>query len=315
MEAEKIRSFHGSVAIITGGASGIGRAIGTELARRGCAEIVIADMQRELAEEAAEGIRRLGSRATMVPLDVRDDGGVERMVAETLRRSGRIDYVFNNAGTGVMGETHLIEKRDWDLTIDINVGGVVNVIRAVYPRLVAQGFGHLVNTASMAGLMGSPFLSVYGATKHFVVGLSKSMRVEGARHGVRVSALCPGAVQTPLLTGGSIGRSIYEMSEERKLAWWARFRPGDVDVFAKQTLDCVAKNQSIIVLPKHNRAVVALFRTLPWLEEKIAGKLYEKTIAEFPEMKAAGERVGHTAAKSEEPAPTRRDATAPSGAR
>ena len=81
------------------------------------------------------------------------------------------------------------------------------------------------------------------------------------------------------------------MSEERKLAWWGRFRPGDVDVFAKQTLDCVAKNQSIIVLPKHNRAVVALFRTLPWLEEKIAGKLYDKTLAEFPEMKTAAERA------------------------
>jgi short-subunit dehydrogenase len=192
--------------------------------------------------------------------------------------------VFNNAGTGVMGENHLLEKGDWDLQIDINVGGLVNVVRAVYPRLVAQGFGHLVNTASMAGLVGSPFLSVYVATKHFVVGLSKSMRIEGSRHGVRVSALCPGAVRTPLLTGGSIGRTIYEMSDERKLAWWERFRPGDAGVFAKQTLDAVAKNGAIIVLPKHNRAVVALFRTFPWLEEKIAKKIYDKTLVEYPEM-------------------------------
>lgn len=295
MGAGGIRTYQGSVAIITGGASGIGRAIGIELASRGAREIVIADLQNTLAEETAEMIRRAGSRATVVPLDVRDASGVARMVADTQKTSGRIDYVFNNAGTGVMGENHLLDQRDWDLTIDINVGGVVNVIRAVYPRLVAQGFGHIVNTASMAGLVGSPFLSVYVATKHFVVGLSKSMRIEGKRHGVRVSALCPGAVKTPLLTGGSIGRSIYEMTDERKLAWWGRFRPGDVTVFAKQTLDAVAKNESIIVLPKHNRAAVALFRTFPWLEEKIGSRIYDKTLADFPEMGTVKTKTTSTA--------------------
>lgn len=284
MTTGEIRTYHGSVSIITGGASGIGRAMGIELARRGAGEVVIADLQDGLAEQTAEEIRVLGSRATVVPLDVRDDEAVERMFADVQRASGRIDYVFNNAGTGVMGETELLEKRDWDLTIDINVGGVVNVVRAAYPRLIAQGFGHLVNTASMAGLVGSPFLSVYVATKHFVVGLSKSMRVEAARHGVRVSALCPGAVKTPLLTGGSIGRSIYEMSDERKLAWWGRFRPGDVTVFGAQALDEIAQNHAIIVLPKHNRVGLALFRLVPGLEEKIVGKIFAKTLKDFPEM-------------------------------
>jgi NAD(P)-dependent dehydrogenase (short-subunit alcohol dehydrogenase family) len=278
------RQFEGKVAIITGGASGIGRAIAIELAKRGAAEIVIADLQKALAESVAEKVRALGSRATVVELDVRDANAVERMFASVERASGRIDYVFNNAGTGVMGETELLEKRDWDLTVDINVGGVVNVVRAAYPRLVAQGYGHLVNTASVAGLIGSPFLSVYSATKHFVVGLSKSMRIEGARHGVRVTALCPGAVKTPLLTGGSIGRSIYEMTEERKLSWWGRFRPGDVSVFAKQTIDEVAKNRAIIILPKHNRVGVALFRLVPGLEEKICAKIFANTLRDFPEM-------------------------------
>jgi NAD(P)-dependent dehydrogenase (short-subunit alcohol dehydrogenase family) len=284
MKTGGIRTFQGSVAIITGGASGIGRAMGLELARRGAGEIVIADLQKELAEAAAEEIRGLGSRATVVRLDVRDGDAVERMVADVQRSSGRIDYVFNNAGTGVMGETQLLDKRDWDLTIDINVGGVVNVVRAAYPRLLAQGYGHLVNTASMAGLVGSPFLSAYVATKHFAVGLSKSMRVEGAHHGVRVSALCPGAVKTPLLTGGSIGRSLYEMSDERKLAWWARFHPGDVTLFAKQALEEIAKNRAIIVLPKHNRIGIALFRLIPGLEEKVTAKIFAKTLVDFPEM-------------------------------
>jgi NAD(P)-dependent dehydrogenase (short-subunit alcohol dehydrogenase family) len=287
MTADAIRTFQGSVSIITGGASGIGRALALELASRGAGEVVIADLQTALAEETAEAIRKAGSRATVVSLDVRDQKAVEAMFVAVQRESRRIDYVFNNAGTGVMGEAHLLEKRDWDLTIDINVNGVVNVIRAAYPRLVAQGYGHIVNTASVAGLLGSPFLSVYVATKHFVVGLSKSLRVEAARKGVRVTALCPGAVRTPLLTGGTIGRTIYEMSDERKLAWWERFRPGDVSVFAKETMDLVAKNESIIVLPKHNRIGLALFRLVPGLEELVASKLYAKTLADFPEMATA----------------------------
>jgi NAD(P)-dependent dehydrogenase (short-subunit alcohol dehydrogenase family) len=281
-----IRTYQGSVSIITGGASGIGRGIGVELAKRGAGEIVIADLQTSLAEEAAEGIRKAGSRATVVTLDVRDKGAVERMVADVQKTAGRIDYVFNNAGTGVMGETHLLEERDWDLTLDINIGGVVNVIRAVYPRLLAQGFGHLVNTASMAGLIGVPFMSVYSATKHAVVGLSKSMRIEAAPHGVRVTALCPGAVRTPLLTGGTLGRSVYEMTEARKQAWWERFSPGDLGVFAKQTMDLLAKNEGIIVLPKHNRIGVTLFRTFPALEAFIGARIHARTLALYPEMKS-----------------------------
>lgn len=279
-----IRTYQGAVAFITGGASGIGKALAVELARRGAAEIIVADIQMDLAEQVGRELRSLGARATVVEVDVRDAAEVERAVDDAFERSGRVDYVFNNAGTGVMGETHLLEKRDWDLMLDINLHGFVNVIRSAYPRLVEQGFGHMINTASMAGLVGPPFLSVYGGTKHFVVGISKAMRVEAARFGVRVTALCPGAVKTPILTGGAIGRSIYEMTDERKLAWWKRFRPGDVDVFAKETLDLVAKNEGVIVLPKHNRIGLRLFRMFPKLEEIIGAKIHAKTLAEFPEM-------------------------------
>jgi len=172
------------------------------------------------------------------------------------------------------------------------------VIRSVYPRLIAQGFGHLVNTAAVAGLIGSPFLSVYVATKHAVVGLSKSMRIEAAPHGVRVTALCPGAIRTPILTGGAQGRSIYEMSEARKLSWWERFRPGDVNVFAKETMDLVAKNEGMIILPRHNRMGVTLFRMLPALEEIIGKKIHQKTLELYPEMKIPTRSPSASASKS-----------------
>ncbi|AKU95454.1 short-chain dehydrogenase/reductase SDR [Labilithrix luteola] len=282
MKNGKIRTYGDCVAVITGGASGIGRAIAEELARRGAAEIIVADLQKDAAAETATAIRGLGGRATVVDLDVRDDDAVRQLATSTFERFGRVDYVFNNAGTGVMGETHLLQKREWDLLIDVNIRGVANVVRAFYPRLVEQSFGHMVNTASCAGLMCTPFLSVYSATKHAVVGLSKAMRVEATRFGVRVSALCPGAVRTPLLTGGAIGGSIYELTDEEKLAFWESMKPGEVTPFARDTLDAVAKNEGIIVFPKHNRTPLTLFRLLPRLEETIFGKLHAKTLRDFP---------------------------------
>jgi NAD(P)-dependent dehydrogenase (short-subunit alcohol dehydrogenase family) len=280
MRPDTLRTFDGAVAIVTGGASGIGRAIGAELVRRG-AEVVLADLQIELAEEAA---RAIGARATAAHVDVRDGDAVEALVAETVARAGRIDYVLANAGSGVFGETHLYEARDWDFLIDVNVRGVVNVVRAAYGRMVAQGFGHLVLTASIAGLMTTPFLAAYAATKHAVVGMSKAMRVEGARFGVRVSALCPGAIRTPLLSGGAFGRTVYDLSTARMLAWWERMRPMNVDAFATQAVEAIAENRGIIVLPRQNVAFLRMFRFFPSLEEKVAKKLYARTLADFPEI-------------------------------
>lgn len=282
MTNAKLRTYRECVAVITGGASGIGRAIAEELSRRGAAAIVVADLQKDAATETASAIRRFGARATAIELDVRDDDAVGQLATSTFERFGRVDYVFNNAGTGIMGETHLLEKREWGLVIDVNIRGVANVVRAFYPRLVEQGFGHMINTASCAGLMCTPFLSVYSATKHAVVGLSKAMRIEAARFGVRVSALCPGVVRTPLLTGGGIGGTIYDLDEKEMLAFWERMKPGEVTPFARDTLDAVAKNEGIIVFPKHNRAPLGLFRLVPKLEELVFSKLHAKTLRDFP---------------------------------
>ncbi len=275
-----LRTYSGAVAIITGGASGIGRAVGAELVRRG-AEVVLADVQTDLAAEAAKS---MGSKATAARLDVCDYDAVERLVADTVKRTGRLDYVFNNAGSGIFGEAHLYDARDWDFLIDLNIRGVVNVVRATYPRMIAQGYGHLVNTASVAGLMTTPFLSSYAMTKHAVVGLSKAMRVEAARYGVRVSALCPGAIRTPILTGGAQGSTVYDLPPERMLKWWSMAKPVDVEPFAKDVVDAVAKNKGLIVLPKKNANILRLFRLLPGLEERMATKLLDITFSKFPEI-------------------------------
>ena len=133
-------------------------------------------------------------------LDVRSYSSFERAVAEAVQQSGRIDYLFNNAGIGVGGEVDSYTLDDWNDVFDVNLRGVVHGIQAVYPIMIRQHSGHIVNTASMAGLVTNAGMASYTATKHAVVALSKALRVEAERHGVQVSVLCPGAIRTPILT-------------------------------------------------------------------------------------------------------------------
>jgi NAD(P)-dependent dehydrogenase (short-subunit alcohol dehydrogenase family) len=262
-------AYSGKVAVITGGASGIGAALGKELARAG-AQVVLADRQVELAERVASSIRASGGRAAGVELDVRSLPAMTTVVDETIRRLGAIDYFFNNAGIGVGGEMDGYEPRDWDDVFDVNLRGVAYGIQAVYPRMIAQGSGHIVNTASMAGLVAAPGDGSYTATKHAVVGLSKALRIEAKRHGVRVSVLCPGAILTPILTGGRFGRiNIPGLSEDQVLAMWSRLRPMDVDVFAQKAARAVARDEAIIVLPRWWKAFWYVERLSPALGERV----------------------------------------------
>lgn len=248
-----------AVAFITGGASGIGAAIGKALARRGV-DVVLADRQLELAEQVAEGIRQSDGRASAVELDVRDPARFASVVGETVARSGRIDYLFNNAGIGVAGDIAGYTLPDWYDVFDVNLRGVVHGIGAVYPVMRAQGSGHIINTASMAGLLPTSEAASYGATKHAVVGLSKTLRIEAEEHGVRVSALCPGVIRTPILTTGKYGRwNLKPGSEQKALELWEIMRPMDVDVFASKALRGVDRNQPIIIVP-------SWWKLLWWLE-------------------------------------------------
>lgn len=189
-----LRIYQGATAIVTGGASGIGRALARELARRG-AEVFLADLQIEQAEEVAADIRNRGGKAVAENLDVTDYKAVEKVVRDAFLRTGRLDYLFNNAGIFISGGIHQYSIDDWDYILNINVRGVIHGIHAAYPIMVAQGFGHIVNTSSMAGLMTSPGEVAYSMTKHAVFGLSRSLRAQAGLLGVRVSVLCPGIIQ------------------------------------------------------------------------------------------------------------------------
>lgn len=259
----------GSVAIITGGASGIGAALASRLARDG-AEVWIADRQLDEATTLAE---RLGARAHAIELDVRDAAAFERVVGEVVDRSGRIDYLFNNAGIGVSGEVDSYALADWTDVFDVNLLGVVHGIQAAYPVMIRQRSGHIVNTASMAGLMTSGGQTSYSATKHAVVAISRSLRVEADRHGVRVSVVCPGVIRTPILTGGKYGRFTREpglSDEEFVKRVWEPLRPLDVDVFAQRVFRRVLRNDAIIIVPAWWKAFWYLERLSPALSLKFA---------------------------------------------
>lgn len=257
------------VVLITGGASGIGRAFGEVLAERG-AHVVLADRQFDLAESVAAEIRQNGRKASAVALDVRDADAYKRVVDDIVARHGRIDMLFNNAGIAVGGPAERYEARDWSDVLDVNVQGVVNGIKAAYPQMIKQRSGHIVNTASMAGLVPSPLITSYAMTKHAVVGLSTSLRIEAAPFGVRVSALCPGVIDTPILeTKPPPGAWA---PDARRFLTQVAGPPHPVDDFAQQVLARVERNERIIVAPARARIGWLLSRWFPGLPEPLLAK-------------------------------------------
>ncbi len=242
-------SVSGKVAFVTGGASGIGAALTTKLIDGG-AEVWIADRQIGAAQELAQRLNSGGAKAHAIELDVRSYPSFEGAVAETVQQSGRIDYLFNNAGIGVAGEVDSYTLDDWNDVLDVNLHGVVHGIQAVYPIMIRQRSGHIVNTASMAGLVTTADMASYTATKHAVVAISKTLRIEAERHGVQVSVLCPGVIRTPALAGGQYGRTnLPGVSDEEVLKLWEPLRPMAPEKFAERALRAVLRGDAIIVVP------------------------------------------------------------------
>lgn len=259
----------GKVALVTGGASGIGAALAAQLVAEG-AEVWIADRQYEAASKLLARLAGAPGESHAIELDVRDYASFERVVAEIELHSGRIDYLFNNAGIGVAGEIDAYDLSDWDDVFDVNLRGVAHGIQAVYPIMMAQGSGHIVNTASMAGLVTSTGQGSYAATKHAVVALSKTLRLEAERHGVAVSVLCPGVIRTPILTGGKYGRfDKAGTSDEQLLQAWERMRPMEPDDFARRALQAVLRNRAVIVYPGWWKALWYLERLSPALTMRL----------------------------------------------
>ncbi len=203
--------LEGRVALVTGGGSGIGRATALAFAREG-AKVAIADVNVAGSEETVHLIRERGGEALFVRTDVTEAVEVEALINDVGKTYGRLDCAFNNAGTvGKPSSTAQCTEEDWDWVISVNLKGVFLCLKYEIAYMLRQGHGAIVNAASVAGLVGVKNNVAYVASKHGVVGLTKASALECAQAGIRVNAVCPGFIRTPILNldGAPEGESRY----------------------------------------------------------------------------------------------------------
>lgn len=263
--------FDGKSAIVTGGGSGIGAALTRALVAAG-ADVVCADVDLAAAEATVAAVTGPGS-ARAAHVDVTDAAQVQQAVDDVVGTHGRLDLMFNNAGISLLGDTEKITLEQWGSIIDINIRGVVHGVHAAYPQMITQGGGHIVNTASAGGLLAAGLLTSYVMTKHAVVGLSLALRTEAASRNVGVTAICPSAVDTPILDKGELGavrgRDYFLKGQGIK-------KPVDPDVLAGKVLEAVAANKPLVVEPVQARIAWRLARLSPGFVLRSGTKFVEK---------------------------------------
>ncbi len=258
-------SLDGKVAIVTGAGSGIGEAISLELGRRG-ARVIVADIDEDAAERVAAAITGSGGQATASRVDVSREQDITRLVEDTAAAYGRLDYQFNNAGIAIGGDARDLTLGQWRRVLDVDLYGVLYGTLAAYPIMARQGFGHIVNTSSGAGLVPTPLNAPYSTAKHGVVGLSLSLRYEGADLGVKVSVVCPGFVRTNIFDSAVM----VNMPREP-----ANRAPGRITMMgaaqaARVILDGVARNRAVIAFPGYMRLAWRVSCLFPRLVDRAA---------------------------------------------
>jgi NAD(P)-dependent dehydrogenase (short-subunit alcohol dehydrogenase family) len=253
------KRFKDKIAIVTGGASGIGRALCNEMGRRGTT-VIVADINIEGAQQVASSITATGGQGHPVHLDICQPEDIKKLIDETVSGHGRLDYTFNNAGIGIAGEVRDMNLQHWQRILDVNLWGVIYGTTSAYQVMIKQGFGHIVNIASLAGLIPIPMVTAYATTKYGVVGLSTSLRAEAAGLGVKVSVVCLGLIQTDICDAATV----LHVGREEVLAR-TPFKMRDATCAARAILRGVSRNKAVITMPFYVRFFWWLYRLHPAL--------------------------------------------------
>jgi short-subunit dehydrogenase len=271
-----VKKFANAIALVTGGASGIGGALCEELGERG-ATVIVTDINEAGAQQLTSRLTNQGVRAEAIRVDVTDSAAVEKVVHGAAAKHGRLDYIFNNAGIAAVGELRDSAPVDWHRVSEVNLCGVIYGTMAAYQIMLRQGAGHIVNVASLTGLMPTPVFALYSTTKWAVVGFSTALRAEAASLGVKVSVACPSLVDTNIPDR----TAYFKVRKEEYLARlprWLMMQPGHA---AKSILRGVARNQAIIVCPFHARLAWWCYRLCP----AVLSPVFQKTVTEFRKLR------------------------------
>jgi NAD(P)-dependent dehydrogenase (short-subunit alcohol dehydrogenase family) len=255
-----MKKLEGKIAVVTGGGSGIGRAICTYLAERN-AHVVAVDRNLEGAGQTEALIRSAGGSAESRQVDVVNQGDMENLIQDVATRHGRIDYLFNNAGIGINGEFQDLTMEHLQAVMNVNFWGTIYGCRSVYPLMRKQGFGHIINTASLAGLIPGGLTSIYSASKHAVVGFSLTLRAEAKQYGIKVSTLCPGYMRTNIQKTTENVSSYMNSQKNRKMNAEMKF-PTPEDCI-HQMMRGVRRNRGIIVSPLKHKIYWWIHRIAP----------------------------------------------------
>ena len=194
--------FEDKVCVVTGASTGIGYGLAEKLLSLGATVYLVARSKDKLKEDKEKLAAQYGDRVQIKAADVSDNEAVRQMIDDVFGKEGRIDFLFNNAGIGQAGPTERASIRAWERVINTNLWGVIHATHAVLPIMLAQRCGHIVNTASIGGLVPLPYQTIYCTAKYAVVGMSESLRGEMAPRGIAVSVVCPGAVATEIFSKG-----------------------------------------------------------------------------------------------------------------
>jgi NAD(P)-dependent dehydrogenase (short-subunit alcohol dehydrogenase family) len=253
------------VAVVTGGGSGIGAALARALAAQGM-DVVVADVEMAGAEQVADEVRAAGRRGLAVQVDVSQRESVEALAERCYRELGGCHLLCNNAGVFVVGPIQNRSAADWEWVLGVNLWGVVHGLTAFLPRMLAEpGEKHIVNTASIAGLIATPGIGIYAASKYAVVGLSEHLRLDLAKHGIGVSVLCPGGVVTQIMRSDRnrpaalAGAPAVSEASLQQMSAAASRRDDEMqppEAIAAAVIDGVRANDAYILTHAHYRGLV-----------------------------------------------------------